>query len=226
MRIGCRTYCRSLGVSPGDRVAIVLPQRPETAIAHIAIYQIGAVAMPLSLLFGPDALEYRLQNSDTVVAIIDAAALPAIASVRDHCAELGHLIVVGGATTKPTSGARPLSSPATAFECVKTLWRRPGGADLHQRHHRRPKGALMPHWALIGNLPGFVASQNWFPQTGDVFWSPADWAWTGGLMDALLPTMYFGFPIVGTRGRFSRRPRVRTACSATDHQHVPVLRPR
>jgi acetyl-CoA synthetase len=66
-----------------------------------------------------------------------------------------------------------------------------------------PKGALMPHSALIGNLPGFVASQNWFPRPGDVFWSPADWAWTGGLMDALLPTLYFGFPIVGMRGRFA-----------------------
>lgn len=61
----------------------------------------------------------------------------------------------------------------------------------------------MPHRALIGNLPGFVASQDWFPQNGDVFWSPADWAWTGGLMDALLPTLYFGFPIVGYRGRFT-----------------------
>src|SRR5512139_4145656 len=71
---------RALGVQRGDRVAIVLPQRPETAVAHIAIYQLGAVAMPLSLLFGPDALEYRLQDSDTVVAIVDAAALPAIAS--------------------------------------------------------------------------------------------------------------------------------------------------
>jgi acetyl-CoA synthetase len=66
-----------------------------------------------------------------------------------------------------------------------------------------PKGALIPHSAIIGNLPGFVASQDWFPQRGDVFWSPADWAWTGGLMDALLPTLYFGFPIVGYRGRFS-----------------------
>ena len=66
-----------------------------------------------------------------------------------------------------------------------------------------PKGALLPHSVLLGNLPGFVASQNWFPQPKDVFWSPADWAWTGGLMDALLPTLYFGQPIVGTRGRFS-----------------------
>jgi acetyl-CoA synthetase len=76
-----------------------------------------------------------------------------------------------------------------------------------------PKGALIPHQALIGNLPGFVCSQNWFgfdPQgpvgsghSAAVFWSPADWAWTGGLMDALLPTLYFGRPIVASNARFS-----------------------
>ena len=66
-----------------------------------------------------------------------------------------------------------------------------------------PKGALIPQSALLGNLTGFVASQNWFPQQDDVFWSPADWAWTGGLMDALLPTLYFGRPIVASRARFS-----------------------
>ena len=65
-----------------------------------------------------------------------------------------------------------------------------------------PKGALMPQQCLLGNLPGFVHSHDGFPQAGDVFWSPADWAWTGGLMDALLPTLYFGCPVVGFRGRF------------------------
>ena len=84
-----------------------------------------------------------------------------------------------------------------------------------------PKGALIPHRALIGNLTGFVCSQNWFgfatekkvvsrveaaklpEQSSAIFWSPADWAWTGGLMDALLPTLYFGRPIVAWNGRFS-----------------------
>ena len=60
----------------------------------------------------------------------------------------------------------------------------------------------MPQQCLLGNLPGFVYSHDLFPQPGDVFWSPADWAWTGGLMDALLPTLYFGLPVVGYRGRF------------------------
>src|SRR5512145_566276 len=86
---------RALGVQRRDRVAIVLPQCAETVVSHVAIYQMGAVAMPLSLLFGPDALEYRLQNSDTVAAIVDASALPAITAIRARCPALRHLIVVG-----------------------------------------------------------------------------------------------------------------------------------
>ena len=66
----------------------------------------------------------------------------------------------------------------------------------------QPKGALIPHCALLGNLPGFVCSHDFFPQPGDMFWSPADWAWTGGLFDALLPTWHFGLPILALPGRF------------------------
>jgi len=71
-----------------------------------------------------------------------------------------------------------------------------------------PKGALMPHSALIGNLPGFVASQNWFPRA-----ATCSGRRPTGLGrapdDALLPTLYFGFPIVGARGRFSPERRWR-----------------
>ncbi|MGZ8982264.1 MAG: AMP-binding protein, partial [Burkholderiaceae bacterium] len=167
---------RSLGVKVGERVAIVLPQSPETAVAHIAIYQMGAVAMPLSLLFGPDALEYRLQNSDTVVAIVDAGALPAIASIRASCPALRHLIVVGAINGEGHEWSALLSKQGDRFDLVPTLANDPALLIYTSGTTGPPKGALMPHRALIGNLPGFVASQDWFPQKGDVFWSPADWA--------------------------------------------------
>ena len=196
---------QALGVKRGERVAIVLPQRPETAIAYMAVYQIGAVAMPLSLLFGPEALEYRLQDSEAVVAIVDAAAVAAIEAVQARCPELRDLIVVGdsGVHELAHEWSALLASHSDGFSVVRTLASDPAVLIYTSGTTGPPKGALMPHRALIGNLPGFVASQNWFPQPGDVFWSPADWAWTGGLMDALLPTLYFGFPIVGYRGRFA-----------------------
>jgi acetyl-CoA synthetase len=194
---------RALGVERGDRVAIVLPQRPETAIAHLAIYQLGAIAMPLSILFGPDALEYRLQNSEAIVAICDEGGAQAIAGIRANCPALKHVITVGADLDGAQDWSRLLSKQPDRFEPVSTLAEDPAVLIYTSGTTGPPKGALIPHAALIGNLPGFVASQNWFPRAGDVFWSPADWAWTGGLMDALLPTLYFGFPIVSYRGRFS-----------------------
>jgi acetyl-CoA synthetase len=87
-----------LGVARGDRVAVVMPQRFETAVAHIAIYQLGAVAMPLSMLFGPDALEYRLNDSQARVAIVDESAIDNLLAARPACAQLQAVIAVGGSS--------------------------------------------------------------------------------------------------------------------------------
>jgi acetyl-CoA synthetase len=192
-----------LGVKRGDRIAIILPQRPETAVAHMACYQLGAVAMPLSILFGPDALEYRLQNSDAVVAIVDRAGCDNLKEARANCPSLKHVIAIDCDATDALDWHAQLAQADASFTPEHTLATDPAVLIYTSGTTGAPKGALIPHSAIIGNLPGFVASQNWFPQEGDVFWSPADWAWTGGLMDALLPSLYFGQPIVGYRGRFS-----------------------
>ncbi len=195
---------RRLGVARGDRVAIVMPQRVETVVAHIALYQLGAVAMPLSMLFGPDALEYRINDSAARIAIVDESAIANLLAARPQCAGLATLIAVGAARGQGDADWRALLAAERAtFTPAGT--RADDAAVLIYTSGTTgpPKGALIPHRALIGNLSGFVASQNWFPQDDAVFWSPADWAWTGGLMDALLPTLYFGREIVGYRGRFS-----------------------
>jgi len=193
----------AFGVGRGDRVAIVLPQRAETAVAHLAVAQMGATAMPLSILFGPDALAFRLNDSAAKVAICEAATGAVLAGLRENCPHLRQVICVDGATDGALGWSALLSPAADRYPAVATLADDPAVLIYTSGTTGPPKGALIPHRALIGNLSGFVASQNWFPKAGDVFWSPADWAWTGGLMDALLPTLYFGFPIVGLRGRFT-----------------------
>ncbi len=185
------------------RIAIILPQRAETAVAHIACYQVAAVAMPMSILFGPDALEYRLQDSAAVLAIVDAAALPNLLEIRERCPALRHILAIDCHADSTLDWEAELAALAPEFSLVETRATDPAILIYTSGTTGAPKGALLPHSALIGNLTGFVASQNWFPQPNDVFWSPADWAWTGGLMDALLPTLYFGKPIIGYRGRFS-----------------------
>ncbi len=193
----------ALGVKRGDRVAIILPQRPETAIAHIALYQMGAIAMPLSILFGPEALEYRLQNSEAVAALVDPASLPNLAQIRDRLPHLKQVIGVAGARE---SWVQPwdalLEKASSRYAPADTLAVEPALLIYTSGTTGPPKGALMAQRVLLGNLPGFQYSHDLFPQPGDLFWSPADWAWTGGLMDALLPSLYYGYPILGYRGRF------------------------
>jgi acetyl-CoA synthetase len=216
-----------LGVARGDRVAIVMPQRIETAVAHMAVYQLGAVAMPLSMLFGPDALEYRLQHSEAVAAIVDEGAIGSLRAARPACPGLRCVITVGGTVAGAAGGAAAqgdldwadaLAGDDSPFAPADTTPDDAAVLIYTSGTTGPPKGALIPHRALIGNLSGFVCSQNWFPHVrplslgkgergkgGDeaVFWSPADWAWTGGLMDALLPTLYFGRTIVAVQGRFA-----------------------
>src|SRR5881394_3085861 len=86
-----------LGVKRGDRVAIVLPQRPETAIAYVAIFQMGAIALPLSHLFGPDALEYRMEHAEASVALVEPTTIANLWAVKDKLRHLKHVIGVGGA---------------------------------------------------------------------------------------------------------------------------------
>ena len=201
-----------LGVERGDRIAIVMPQCFETAVAYMAVLQMGAVAMPLSTLFGPQALEFRLHDSEAVVAICDASVIERVSSVRESCPMLHTVVRVGDlqADRNPEFGA-VLAQEPDQFTPKPTFADEAAILIYTSGTTGQPKGALLPHCALIGNLSGFVCSQNWFgfdpavpgAPSRSIFWSPADWAWTGGLMDALLPTLYFGRPIVAWNGRFS-----------------------
>lgn len=191
------------GVQRGDVVACILPQRPETAVAMMACLQLGAIAMPLSFLFGPEALEYRLQHSEAVALILDQSGAEAFRQIRSTCPDVKTVIALDCAIQDALDWRRETAALPRTFTAANTAAADPAILIYTSGTTGAPKGALLPQSAIIGNLTGFVASQNWFPQAQDVFWSPADWAWTGGLMDALLPTLYFGKPIVGYQGRFS-----------------------
>ena len=193
----------ALGTLPGDRIAILLPQCPETAIAHVAIYQMGALAVPLSHLFGPDALEYRLGDAGAHLAIVDETTLPRVQEIRHRLPALRHILGVGAATGDGIKRwAEVLELASTRYTPTLTAADDPAMIIYTSGTTGKPKGALMAHRTLLGNLSGYVCSHDSFPQARDMFWSPADWAWTGGLWDVLLPTWHFGMPLLAYKGRF------------------------
>ncbi|HEX4746026.1 MAG TPA: AMP-binding protein [Gaiellaceae bacterium] len=180
---------RALGVAAGDRVAVILSQRVETAVAHVAAYKLGAVALPLSVQFGRDALDVRLRDADPRAVIAEAEALDRVRAL-DLDAELVDV---------DTELPRLLAAASPRFECVATTPDTPALLVYTSGTTGAPKGALHGHRVLAGHLPGFELSHDFFPQPGDRIWTPADWAWIGGLYDVLMPALSHGMPVVAYR---------------------------
>lgn len=193
---------RALGVHAGDRVGIVLPQCAYTGIAHLAVYKLGAIAVPLSMLFGPQALAYRLGDGAARAVIADPSALDALAEVAADLPDL-QIVVAGPAAPPYHALSDLLADGAAAFTPAATTPETPALLIYTSGTTGAPKGALHGHRVLLGHLPGFELSHEFFPREGDRFWTPADWAWIGGLMDALMPSWYHGRPVVAAaRARF------------------------
>ena len=189
-----------LGLERGNRVGIILPQRVETGVAHVAIYKTGGVALPLSVLFGPDALKYRLKDSGTKILITDRSRWPVIQSIQDNLPALQHVLLCGSDSPDDRSFWQAVEQASSDFTPVNTRSEDPAFLIYTSGTTGPPKGALHAHRAFIGHLTGFELSHNFFPQPGDRFWTPADWAWAGGLLDGLLPAWYYGVPILAYEG--------------------------
>jgi len=189
----------------GERVAIILPQRPETGIAHLACYQMGAIALPLSHLFGPEALQYRLEHAEASIAIVDRASLAALWPIRESLTHLRHIIGVDGALeTGVHAWPRLLEYASSSYTPLDTRADDPALIIYTSGTTGDPRARCWRNAPCSATSP-LRLLHDFFPKRGDMFWSPADWAWTGGLFDALLPTWNFGQPILAYRGRFDRR---------------------
>ncbi|MEE9210256.1 MAG: acyl-CoA synthetase [Kiloniellales bacterium] len=189
----------ALGLARGARLGILLPQAPETALAHIAAYKLGAVAVPLFTLFGAEALEYRLADSGAKALVTDTEGLAKIAAIRDRLPALEFILSVDGPGPGALGFHDALDKARDAFTPVDTRADDPALIIYTSGTTGPPKGALHAHRTLLGHLPGVEMPQELFPEAGDLFWTPADWAWIGGLLDVLLPSLHHGVPVLAHR---------------------------
>lgn len=187
------------GIGRGDRVAILLPQRLETAAAHLAAYRMGAIAVPLFVLFGPDAVAFRLADSGAATVITDGAGAAMLAPLRDTLPGLRAVFTVDGGMVGAESLVALLPRASDSFAAADTAADDPALIIYTSGTTGQPKGALHAHRVLLGHLPGVELPHRFFPQGGDLFWTPADWAWIGGLLDVLLPSLFHGVPVLAHR---------------------------
>ena len=201
------------GIEAGDRIGIMVPQGLEVLTAHLGTYRAGAVTVPLSVKFGPSAVLHRLADSGARLLVVDAEILPRL---RDDIATLPDLeavVVVGELTAGGSgTGGRALREvgfddfvdrPATTAADAPTTAETPAIIVYTSGTTGAAKGALHAHRVLPAHMPAVRTVYGDAPQPGDVFWTPADWAWIGGLFDVLFPALGMGCTVVATPDGFT-----------------------
>lgn len=190
---------KSRGIGPGDRIGVLLPQRLETAFAHIAALKLGAITIPLFTLFGEEALSYRLKDSGARAVITDGGGAAKLKGLRNALPDLTAVFCVDGDRDGAEDLAAHMRGHEPDFSPFNTRADDPAIIIYTSGTTGQPKGALHAHRVLLGHLPGVEMSHDFLGQPGDRIWTPADWAWIGGLLDVLMPALFLGVPVVACR---------------------------
>ena len=190
---------RAHGVGRGDRVAVLLPQTPETILTHLASYKLGAIVVPLFTLFGEDGLAYRLSDSGAKALVTDRDNLPKIVNIREQLPDMKEIFTIDGTDRGSHAFWQELGRAADVCETADTGPDDPAFISYTSGTTGPPKGALHGHRVLLGHLPGVELHHNFLPLPGDCLWTPADWAWMGGLTNVALPALAYGVPLIAHR---------------------------
>jgi len=182
-------------------VAILLPQCPEVMITHFAAMKLGAIVLPLFTLFGSDALAFRLSDSGAKAVVTDAENLAKVLALRLELPDLAEVFSTDAATAPARDFWSEIDAASDALAAVPVGAEDPAVLIYTSGTTGSPKGALHAHRFLVGHLPSVELQHEFLPQPGDVGWTPAEWAWIGGLMDLAMPCLYHGVPLVSHRMR-------------------------
>jgi len=196
-------FLAARGVGRGNRVGLNLPQKPETVVGHVACWKLGAVSVPLSTLFGPDGLSYRLDDAGAEVCIIDESNVTELRDAWEEVPDLETVLTVGDVDARPDERDfwAAIEDRSAMFDNVDTA----AGDDLILIYTSgttgAPKGVRHAHRVLLGHLPSFVVVFcDMHVGEEAVFWSPAEWAWIL-IFDIVFPPLFYGRAIIAYDGR-------------------------
>lgn len=193
-------FLQSHGINRGERIGILLSQCVEAAISHVAAWKMGAVSIPLFSLFGEEALSFRLNDSGAKVIVTESIHLAKIEAIRNQLPELKLIVVIDGNGNDGTVDLwRGLEQAPDHFVILDTAATDPAYIVYTSGTTGNPKGALQGHRSLLGHMPAVEFFHDFLPQKDDLMWTPADWAWIGGLMNCLMGAWFHGVPVLAHR---------------------------
>jgi acetyl-CoA synthetase len=142
---------------------------------------------------------HRLRDSGARVVITNAKGAAVLAQLKPELPALVQVLSIDGQSEDTTDFHQLCAAQSAQFTPVQTKADDPAILIYTSGTTGAPKGALHAHRVLLGHLPGVEMSHDFFPQPGDKIWTPADWAWIGGLLDVMMPALHHGVPIVACR---------------------------
>jgi acetyl-CoA synthetase len=200
-----------LNIEPGDRVAVVAQQEVETALIHLAVYKVGGIVVPLSVLYGPEALRFRLEDCRAKVVFATPNAFEQVSKAVSSIDPVKRVIGIGDTPQNGSDidyyqfadlGGKKSFNPEPTAPTDPALVMYTSGTT------GKPKGVVTPHQFLIVELPGYqmLYEPFWNREPTRVY-SPADWAWSGGLFNCLFTSWHYGFSVVAsnTEGGFDAK---------------------
>ncbi|MBM3510026.1 MAG: AMP-binding protein [Alphaproteobacteria bacterium] len=185
-----------VGLNPGDRVGLLLPQTPEALVTHLACWRSGLISLPVSIALDEETLAYRLNDVEVALLVTDRARYPRIQRLRTRLPSLRIVSLIDGADI----GARDFHADlarASPYHAAADTGPDDPAFLAHTSGSTGPSKAVVHgHRMLIGHLPGFDFAYEFFGQPGDLTWSPADWAGGGALSMAVMQALWFGHPTI------------------------------
>lgn len=217
-------YLVSLGLQRGDRVMVLLGQDPAAAIMHVACWKAGLISTPTSVLFGAEAIAYRLQDAGIRALITNTANYPKVMEAREQSPGLQTVMLTDGTGPGAADFWAELDRSSDAFDTLALSPETPALISYTSGTTGLPKGTLHAHRVLLGHMPSMEVTLDFFPHTDDIMWSPADWSWLAGLMNVLMSSWFVGIPVLTFRAK-SFDPEQAMELMARHHVRTSILTP-